>query len=429
MVRSSHLNEGFSDKAKQYAINLTASALITLSAALPVKSQSLEGNVTNVLTQEPIPGLVVSVPVLGDGITDDNGDYAITQNAVRIPKYRIITPGNNLGIYNVEGKLVDETEWDGKPFLWNKNVSSGKYFAFDGINQAYDFVKLGNEPAWINMKPVNLEDIIHGKTQRTTQGLDETYILLVDGEGNYHDFTRQATIRDNSTLDFFMIPVQSRGDSTDWYYPTVLHGFKEYSTAWNGNAITFHPGDTPFNIYRFQEYPTEFGADWPEVIESAINDAENNGEWNWYNNDVSYVTEDRIASVDKGVILDFVRSPTGGGLAYTHVLARYPDETPYLWRIELDTDLIRAGAEVTIRREFGRQQDLRDAVPPEINNNYIMVTESAGGYPIDGHWYYHPQEKGILGLKWYIQEYGETTGQYTSWQDAPNMDWYITEEE
>src|SRR3989344_1715678 len=270
MSKNIHSNRGFLGKAKQYAINLTASALIALSAALPVKSQSLEGNVTNVLTQEPIPGLVVSVPDLGDAVTDEQGNYSIELNSVKTPHYNLNRNNEReVKIYNSNAQIVDKVFWNGSPMIWNKNVSAGKYFAFDGVNQAYDFVKLGNEPAWINMKPVNLEDIVHGRSQRTTQGLDETYILLVDGEGNYHDFTRQATIRDNSTLDFFMIPVQSRGDSTDWYYPTVLHGFKEYSTAWNGNAITFHPQDTPFNIYRFQEYPTEFGADWPEVIESS----------------------------------------------------------------------------------------------------------------------------------------------------------------
>jgi hypothetical protein len=231
-----------------------------------------------------------------------------------------------------------------------------------------------------------------------------------------------------------MIPVESRGDSTNWYYPTVLHGFKEYCTRNEENnhvPLIFHQNDLPFNIYRYQEYPDstnywdgprpDFIVDWESAIEGAINEAENNGEWNWFNNQVVQISRDDIDEVSQGIIIEWVDGPYGGGLAYTHTLARHEDATPYLWRIELDYSLSEGNwsADAVVRREIGRMMNFYDAVP-HMTPGYVMRHESIG-WPN-----YHPQELGIFELKYDIMDYGNSTGQYDHSLAAPKMDWYLT---
>jgi len=282
MVISSHLNEGFLDKAKQYAINLTASALIALSAVLPVKSQSLEGRLTDASTIEStgIPALMVTVP-FGQTHSDEFGDYNITSNAVKTPKYEL--KRNNSGeiiISNINGQIVDKTEWNNQPFFWNKNISAGTYFADDGYS-VYKFVNMGNG-SWINMEPVATVDVTRGKNARTTQSLDDTYIFNVNGfvdldipssdgwEGNpwYYNYTDTLSFNNEFNKDVQMIPRYNL-ESTDEDFLEYLNNARPLATVIWGD----YPRNYPINVDLDSASCDYWHGDNTEIVLQDIRDA------------------------------------------------------------------------------------------------------------------------------------------------------------
>ena len=283
MNKHSYLNRGFLDKAKQYAINLTASALIALSAVLPVKSQSLEGKLTDASTIENtgIPALLVTVP-FGQTYSDELGDYNISSNAVRTPRYNLKRNHNGKTIiYNSMGQEVDEFLGNSKPFFWDKDVSAGKYFAFDGVNKPYEFVNLGNG-SWINM-PAATVDITNEKNSRTTQSLDDNYIFSVNGfvdldipnsdgwEGNpwYYNYTDTLSFNNSAEKNVQMIPRYNMED-TDTDFLEYLSNIRP-STA----TVTWgdYPDNYPINVDLDSASCDYWHEDNTEIVLQDIRDA------------------------------------------------------------------------------------------------------------------------------------------------------------
>src|SRR3989344_5212852 len=115
-----------------------------------IMSASVAGQVTDASTLDNvgIPGLTVSAGELGDDVTDEQGNYQISSNAVA-PVYELVNyRGKEIQIFNVNGQLVDRLVPNAGQFHWNSNVAKGVYFASDN-NNVYSFVN--NNGAWINM--------------------------------------------------------------------------------------------------------------------------------------------------------------------------------------------------------------------------------------------------------------------------------------
>ena len=430
MRKQKVFHKGILGGVRDCAVNALVTAVITAATMLPFKSnsQTLEGRITDLKTGDGIPALTVSIPSIETTETDDDGNYILSSNEVNDAKYELIDfKDAKISIANVLGQDVRSMNVNNNSFRWDGKgsngipVAEGMYIAYLNYNPSVSYMfnpdmTNGN----INLPAKRAVEAPQGSKERKIMSLDENFELSVTGEG-YHDFLRNIDIEGSKVYDFFMIPVESKGDSTNWYYPTVLHGFKEYATTagdgpMGGKPTGPRPSDLPFNIYRYQAYPGDVEY-WENTIEDAINDAESNGEYNWFNNNIIQISGERINEVQSGVILDFVDRPYGGGVAYTHTLATYEDGTAYLWRIELDNDLTNSDAESVVRREIGRMMPFRDAVPIMVLG-YVMRHESAG-WPN-----FHPQEIGIFELLYNIDT------MYGTKADRPNIrDWYLTPSE
>src|SRR3989344_1907349 len=243
MRKQKVFHKGILGGVRDCAVNTLVTAVITAATMLPFKSnsQTLEGRITDLKTCDGIPALTVSIPSIETTQTDDDGNYILSSNEVNDAKYELIDfKDAKISIANVLGQDV-------RSMNVNNNSSVSYMFNPDMTN--------GN----INLPAKRAVEAPQGSKERKIMSLDENFELSVIG-GGYHDFLRNIDIEGSKEYDFFMIPVESKGDSTNWYYPTVLHGFKEYATTagdgpMGGKPTGPRPSDLPFNIYRYQAYP------------------------------------------------------------------------------------------------------------------------------------------------------------------------------
>src|SRR3989338_10010971 len=194
---------------------LGLSALLSLPSvsARPLEQRvintAVTGQVTDASTLDNvgIPGLTVSAGELGDDVTDEQGNYQISSNAVA-PVYELVNyRGKEIQIFNVNGQLVDRLVPNAGQFHWNSNAAKGVYFASDN-NNVYPFVN--NNGAWINMPQ---EKRVGGKVESLGNGgkegnrrISNVYTFTVDGHvdvnnpagqgwggyGLYHTFSREV---------------------------------------------------------------------------------------------------------------------------------------------------------------------------------------------------------------------------------------------
>ena len=146
--------------------------------------------------------------------------------------------------------------------------------------------------------------------------------------------------------------------------------------------------------------------DFEQSLTNSVLDIEHNDRNNWYNNEFT------IEDIEKGAILIFTNNPYGGGRAYTRIIGKYDDDTPYLFEVEIDSNLTQRGAEAVIRRELGRVLSIYDGAP--YRSNYVMAHEWVGSD------HFHPQELKIIDLFYDINQ------RFSTKADRPDMRWYLT---
>ena len=113
-------------------------SLIALSSMFPkVLAQTVSGTITNLFTNQPVPGAVVSVEGISpDGVTNEEGFYVAgdTTSSVEFPY--VITPvkTDKFKIYNNNGQLVRNLENITNNSIWDLRnnqgipVATGIYF-------------------------------------------------------------------------------------------------------------------------------------------------------------------------------------------------------------------------------------------------------------------------------------------------------------
>jgi len=389
-------------KAPWIASLLTAGALLIN----PSRAERLSGTIDHVNTFQPLESQVVQVEGLNSDVTDANGYYEITPNSVD-PSYRFPSLGITEGrIYDPSGRQaarLNRNDIESRLLPSNVNLPIGKYFIRldNGLTVPHVVLEQSSKalPDILEIPERNSE----GSKNRA--GTNAIRNLIITGD-EYHVLQRPIDISDDTEYSPFMIPVQAREDST-WVYHT---GLDAYIAIASGSFR--RPSDLPLDIYRtqsLQDVQDSTGTDWMQAIQSAISDAENNGELNWFNNELTYVNADQVQEIEKGVIIIFTNSPTGGGHAYTNTLARYEDGTPYLWEVELNPWLSQLGANAVFRREIGRVMGLDDVVPQDAPG-YVMRRE-AGGWST-----FHQQERQAIKLLYNINQRCETA------QEKRNLD-------
>ena len=297
------------NKASKIASILTAGALLN-----PVKAERLSGYIDHVNTFEPLEDQVVQVEGLDSDVSDGNGFYEITSNSVD-PDYRFPTFGINEGrLYDTGGRQItklNKNDLTSKLMPSNVNLPIGKYFIKldNGLTVPYLVLEQFQR---------TLPDIL-GSSERADESSKNSArtntirTLTINGEG-YHALQRSMDISDNTQYSPFMIPVQER-DSVHWAYPTDLDCFKSYCSGLvDGKPLGPRPEDLPIDIYLTQsleDIQDSTGTDWASAIQSAISDAENNGELNWFNNSLIYIDQQQLQEIEKGVILRFTNTPRG----------------------------------------------------------------------------------------------------------------------
>ncbi|MDP8240043.1 MAG: hypothetical protein P9X24_13205 [Candidatus Hatepunaea meridiana] len=234
--------------------------------------------------------------------------------------------------------------------------------------------------------------------------------LILKVRENRTASTRRLTVTGNGFHDFNrMIDVDEKED-TSWVYDNTLEGYKSLCVApISGTPVGPRPGDLPFQIRVPERFPRGIrNTDFRQSLINSVLDIEHNDRNNWFNNDFTH------EEIDKGVILIFTNSPYGGGRAYTRIIGEYEDDTPYLFEVEIDSNLAQRSSEAVWRREFGRVLSLKANVPQNAHG-YVMRIESVGWET------FHPQEIEIINLHWDINR------RFTTKADRPNMEWYLTD--
>jgi len=406
---------------------------IGLAGALlinPARAERLSGTIDNVfitdnenLRGELLQGHNVNAEGLNSDVTDANGFYEITPNSVS-QDYRFPQNISEGRLYDIGGRQIsklNKQDLTSRLLPSNVNLPTGKYFITLDNGLTVPHLVLDNYSRTLPEILGNIERV--RESSKKSSRTDAIRNLTITGDG-YHNLQRSINIEDNTEYNPFMIPVQTREDD-EWVYENGLDGLKDYAVGWDGKILGPRPGDLPLDIFVRNSLPTGNNKiNYQTSMDLFLNGIENNGELNWFNNDLFYRDGNQLNEIEKGVIFTFTNRPAGGGLAYTHTRARYEDGTPYLWEVEIDSSF---GYEVDIdehreayqraltgifNREGGRVLDLSDNAPQNARG-YVMRRESAGWST------FHPQEKQILKLLYNINQRYETR------TERPNIrDWY-----
>ena len=221
---------------------LILSAGLSLALAKDLFAQnSVSGYITNLFTEEPVPGAVVEVQDLGTEVTDSTGYYAVgdTANVVKGPEFYLPEDEpNKIEIYNMNGQEVKTLEhkintWD----ITNNSgikVASGMYpfMVFNKDNQPISsgLIPVIDKNLPVSLVPLNTFNQIENYNyknggRRINDPLDDyvevrinhpdfweriNYIPEPVGNGNYNEVLISG---DSTFLDF----VDEACNRTDYY--------------------------------------------------------------------------------------------------------------------------------------------------------------------------------------------------------------------
>jgi len=288
-----------------------------------IMSASVAGQVTDASTLDNvgIPGLTVSAGELGDDVTDEQGNYQISSNAVA-PVYELVNyRGKEIQIFNVNGQLVDRLVPNAGQFHWNSNAAKGVYFASDN-NNVYPFVN--NNGAWINMPREKLAgnkfELVNSSGNPSGSknvdlkpyDLDESYVFSIDGfvdinnfggwEGHtwYYNYLDTLSFTDSFIKNVKMIPRYDL-ETTDDDFLDYLQNTQDLGVLKWGD----YPGNYPVNVDINEDQAYQYLGDEAESILNDVMDALD--EWNQYAG-INLYNYTNVSPENRQITFDYTRS-------------------------------------------------------------------------------------------------------------------------
>ena len=401
---------------------LTAGAM--LLNPLHSKAEQISGTVDNVyitnqetLQGELLEGINVEAEGLGSDITDENGFYLISQNPVIEPGYDrpVLVNPSSPSLYDALGRRIAKLSNDNlEARISPVRLPSGKYFIKDNNNlfaRPYGIVTLGG----YNLPVFNFDEYIKKEKQKFDESFKSrknrtsSIRRFTASKEGYHEFSRTYDIRDSSTYDFFMVPIDS-AESED--YDTILDVYKSLCTGWNNQRPRQRdPRDLPLSIYNQNIPEPNDSVNYLEGLLASIEDAEHNGRNNWFNNEF---LDALVDSGEVGVNIIYTNNIPGGGVGWTQIEEIYGEghyvESPYRWTIYIRRNFRSQGSvNSTIRRELARVMGLASS---SSDREYIMWSTGLLAHE------FHPDELKTLDMHYSIiqRDYG--------FYFSPHMDWY-----
>ena len=399
---------------------LSIPVLSSILALAPLKAEQISGTVDNVYITnnetkqgELLQGVGIEVDGLGFDITDENGNYSIPQNPVIEPGYDrpVLVNPSSPSLYDALGRRIARLSNDNlEARISPIHLPNGKYFIKDNNNlfaRPYGFISEGS------FLPIfNFDEYIRNERKRAKESFKNrsmtsmTRRLTASKEG-YHDFTINVNIGNSTEYNLFMIPREVK-DDTSWAYETTFECFDDLF-----RLPPLKRDDIPFPVYVYEEnIPAgNDSVDYLELLSSSLDSINLGGIW--YDTNINILEgdfpehdssmyedfpEEEIERIGKGVLVNFLGSPHGGGYGYNHRI-RDPDEIGYdyffindIYRWSSRPDQLRD----IYLREFMRTIGMHDNAPHR--SNYVMAYEW-GGIPR-----IHPQEKKAIKLAYNINQ-------------------------